>query len=101
MKLRELRQKKGITLKQLSEISGVSIQQLSRYERGEINPTADPLTRIAKAMNTTVEEIMVSESSENQQIKTEKAGDDLSTERLIKIIESQQELIKKLVELIT
>ena len=98
MRLRELRQKKGITLKQLSEISGVSIQQLSRYERGEISPSADPLTRIAKALDTSVDEILNGGKCDLQTVKSEKVNEYLPFDKLIEIIASQQELIKKLVE---
>lgn len=101
MKLRELRQKMGLTLKQLSDNSGVSIQQLSRYERGEIKPSADALANIAKALDTSVEDVLKGEPRVMKVEQSKKENDEQPFDRLIKIIESQQELIKKLVELIS
>jgi len=46
------RQKKGLTLEELSEISGVSIVSIMRYENGMIkNPQIKNVVKIARSLN--------------------------------------------------
>ena len=53
-RLRKIREEKHITQTELSRISGVHNVNLSRYERGQQNPTADVLKRIAEALEISV-----------------------------------------------
>lgn len=45
--LRELRQRRGLTLLQLSQQTALSVSYLSDLERGRTNPSIDTLERIA------------------------------------------------------
>lgn len=62
-KIKEIREGLGMSQETLSEKSGVSRGTISALESGkERNTTSKTLLKIAKAMNTTVEEIFFAES---------------------------------------
>lgn len=50
MQVIALRQKRGLTQKQLAELSGVAQSEISRIERGSIRPTEPTLVKLADAM---------------------------------------------------
>ncbi len=45
-----LRQKRGLTQKQLAKLSGIAQSEISRIERGSIHPTEPTLFKIADAL---------------------------------------------------
>jgi transcriptional regulator with XRE-family HTH domain len=49
-RLRELREARQLTQKELADRIGVSDQQIYRYETGKSDPTAEVLARIAKEL---------------------------------------------------
>ena len=49
-RLKEMRESKGLTRKELGKASGVDPSLISRYESGERSPTADNLLKIAKTL---------------------------------------------------
>lgn len=55
--IRELRKKKGLTLKQLSRRTGLSISLLSQIERAESSSSISSLYKIAHALDTTITEL--------------------------------------------
>ncbi len=55
--LRELRTKKGMTLKQLSENIGIPIGTLGNYEQGFRTPKFQIANKIAEYFNAPIEEI--------------------------------------------
>jgi len=50
-KIKEIRESKGISLNQLSEMSGVSGTHINDIERGEKEPTLSVLIKIAVALD--------------------------------------------------
>lgn len=58
-KLRHLRRKSGLTLKQLGELTGCSESMLSKVERGHVVPSLDLLSRIAMQLGTSVSGMFV------------------------------------------
>lgn len=48
--VKTLRERKGYTLRQLSELSGVSVQNLTKIEHGRYNVSIDILGRISTAL---------------------------------------------------
>lgn len=56
-KLRDIREKKAISLKELSTKSGVSINTLSRIERGQRKPQHVTRQKIAQALGMAPEDI--------------------------------------------
>ena len=62
-KIKEARESKGMTQEKLAEISGVSRGTIIALERGEAKiTTTKTLVKLAKALNTTVEEIFFAEN---------------------------------------
>ena len=57
-RLKQLRKQKGISQGDLAELIEVDFTQVSRYERGETKPNAEAMTKLAKALNTTVDFLM-------------------------------------------
>lgn len=58
--IKKLSSLKGISQKQLAELSELTEATISRYVKGTRVPTIDILTKIAKALDTTTEELMKS-----------------------------------------
>lgn len=57
----EARTVKGITLKQLEELSGVSKTALNNIENGKTSPTLHQLEAIAKALDVKITDLFDSE----------------------------------------
>lgn len=54
-RLQQLREKKRISRKVLSELCGLNSDAIRRYERGEIEPTLHSLVAIAEYFEVTVD----------------------------------------------
>lgn len=60
--IEKIRKQKGMTLKNLSEISNISIGYLCHLEKGSRkNPSKRTMEKISKALNKTIAEIFFSE----------------------------------------
>ena len=57
-RLRTLRKQRGISQAALAEQTNVHFTQISRYERAESKPNAEAITRLATALDTTVDYLM-------------------------------------------
>ena len=57
-RLKELRKRKGFSQAQLAEMMNVHFAQVSRYERGETKPNSEAMTKLAHALDTTVDFLM-------------------------------------------
>lgn len=57
-RVKSLRKRRGVTLKQVAERTGLSIGYLSNIERDLTSPTVDHLEVIAKALDTAVSSIL-------------------------------------------
>lgn len=58
-KIKALRQKKGLTQKQLGDLCGMADSAIRRYENGRANPKLQTLRKIAEALNVTLSELVV------------------------------------------
>lgn len=56
--VKRLRKKKRLTQAQLGELIGVSQQVIASYERGKSKPSLETGTNLAKALDTTVEQLL-------------------------------------------
>ncbi len=63
-RMQSLRKQKGLSQKQLADKVGVHFTQVSRYERGDFKPSTDALTKLAKALDTSVDFLMNGTSNE-------------------------------------
>lgn len=57
MKLKDMRLQKGYTQEELAKKAGIAVMSYYRYEYGERVPNTRTAIRIAKILNTTVEEL--------------------------------------------
>ncbi len=57
-KLKEIREKKGISILNLSRKSGISERYLRFIEKGEKTPSLKTAQAIASALNVTIEDIL-------------------------------------------
>lgn len=70
--VREFRSKKGMTLKELSDLTDLSISYLSLLERGQCNPTISNINRVCNALNITISHLFTNVStSEDLVVKKE------------------------------
>ena len=58
-KIRQLREREGLTMKELAERVGVTEAMMSYIERNLRKPTIDVLTHIAKVFGTTIDELII------------------------------------------
>jgi transcriptional regulator with XRE-family HTH domain len=63
-KIKKLRQQKGWSQTQLANKMGVRSQHISRYERGNSNPSAETLSKFAEIFGVSVD-YLLSEDEEN------------------------------------
>lgn len=80
-KVRELRERQGITLKQLAQLSGLSDRYIIQVEQGAANPSLDSVLRLARALQTSVTGLL-SEDEQNT-----KAG--APAQKILKLLEGR------------
>jgi transcriptional regulator with XRE-family HTH domain len=59
VKIRKLREAKGITQKELADVVGMMRNNISRIEAAKHHPTLETLERIAKALKVSVADLIV------------------------------------------
>lgn len=57
-KIKELRNKSGLTQKKLGDLCGIAEPTIRKYELGLLNPKIETVSKIAAALNVSVAEIM-------------------------------------------
>ena len=57
-RLKKLREEKGLTQVQLSELTGISTRMIQKYESGNARPRLDATEKIAKALNVTADQLL-------------------------------------------
>lgn len=58
LRLREIRERRGVSLRVLKRASGVAVSSLARFEAGQGDPQLSTLRKLAKALNVTVAELI-------------------------------------------
>ncbi len=71
-KIRELRLKRGNTLKHIAEITGLSVPLLSQVENNSVSPPVATLLRIAKALEVGISHFFREEESKGRAIVVRK-----------------------------
>lgn len=64
-KLKELRKKENLTQEKLASMAGISQNHLSQIETGKCMPALDTAVSIAKALNATVNDLLVDHTKSN------------------------------------
>lgn len=67
--LRQIRERRGLTLQQMEEITGIALNTISRYERGVISPNAETAVKIAQALGVTVDELLNGPANQELDVK--------------------------------
>lgn len=57
-RLTMIRKSQGLTQQSLSEAAGLHINQIRRYEAGTAQPTLEGLTKLAKALHVSLDELV-------------------------------------------
>lgn len=60
-RLIELRKQRGLTQQALADAIELHVNQIKRYEAGTAQPTLDTLVRLAKALHTTLDDLVFGE----------------------------------------
>src|SRR5437868_10697317 len=84
--IQRLRKAYNMSLGELSEQSGVAKSIISQIERNETNPTIGTVYRLSRALDTTIEEVLKSDTGENFKQHQQKSG--------VPILESQDGLCR-------
>jgi transcriptional regulator with XRE-family HTH domain len=58
LRLREIRERKGVSLRALKSASGVAVSSLALFEAGKGDPQLSTLQKLAKALSVTVAELI-------------------------------------------
>ena len=66
MKIREYREKRGLTGAQLAQRVGVDDTTVCAWESGRINPRAEKLPRLADALGCTIDELFGRQAAEDK-----------------------------------
>lgn len=56
--IRRMRERRGMSCKVLSELCGLSKNQISRYERGEREPTASVVLLLAEVFDCSADDLL-------------------------------------------
>ncbi|MFR2886622.1 MAG: helix-turn-helix domain-containing protein [Clostridium butyricum] len=60
--IKRLREQQGLTQKQLAEKVGISVSNITKYEKGQLEPSIERLTSLSKTLNTSVSDILTNNS---------------------------------------
>ncbi len=55
--IKRIRKEKGLTQKKLGELCGINEANIRKYELGKVNPKIETIEKIAKAFETTTDEL--------------------------------------------
>ena len=88
LRIRELRQLRGLTLQALADVSGLSTSMLSLVERGRASPSIGSLIVIASALSVTMSDLLVNgaESEEKIVVRASEA----------RMVETAQHVVRRL-----
>jgi transcriptional regulator with XRE-family HTH domain len=98
-RLRELRTEKGLRQKELAHLVELHYNHIGRYERGQSQPTADALKRLASALSVSVDYLVG--SSAQSPIAADPADDPELAKKFReaqKLPERDRELVKEFLD---
>ena len=95
-KLKELRQKRGISQQALAEIIGISQQSINKYENHKIEPDISTLIALADYFDTTVDYI-IGRTDENGR-RSAQSDKDVLIEKYLLLNESEKKCVNVLID---
>jgi len=96
--LARFRKEKGLTQEELVKRSGVAISQIRRYEADNASPTLDVVTKLAKALGVSIDELVFNKATG---VATSKIMDRELLEQfemVCSLEEEEREAVKKMLE---
>ena len=92
-KVRMLRERQGVTLKQLAQISGLSDRYIIQVEQGAANPSLESVLRLALALQTSVTRLLT------EAVENASAEPGAPTQRILQLLEGRsREQIARIAE---
>src|SRR5579883_673400 len=88
LRIRELRQSRGLTLQELAEVSGLSTSMLSLVERGRASPSIGSLIVIASALGVSMSDLLISGADGDEKIVVRAAE--------ARVVETAQHVVRRL-----
>ena len=96
IRIRDFRESKGLTQKELAEIVGVQDAVISNWETGRNRPNVDVLKKLCTALNTSADELIGIKRKENKGLSNEAkkvaAAFDNSDDKIKQIIKNILEI---------
>jgi len=95
-RVRTLRERQGVTLKQLAQISGLSDRYIIQVEQGAANPSLESVLRLALALQTSVTHLLP------EAVKTASAEPSAATRKILQLLEGgSREQIARIAEAVS
>lgn len=95
-RVRTLRERQGVTLKQLAQISGLSDRYIIQVEQGAANPSLESVLRLALALQTSVTQLLP------EAVKTASAEPSAATRKILQLLEGgSREQIARIAEAVS
>jgi XRE family aerobic/anaerobic benzoate catabolism transcriptional regulator len=95
-RVRTLRERRGVTLKQLAQISGLSDRYILQVEQGAANPSLESVLRLALALQTSITHLLP------EAVKTASAEPSAATRKILQLLEGgSREQIARIAEAVS
>ncbi len=95
-RIKRVRDKRGITQKELADKIGVKAAVISNWETGKNRPNVDLLPAICKALSVSADELLDIKVTDNEEISEETAE---IMEKFKKAEEKKKKLVREILEL--
>lgn len=86
MRIKEIREEKGISQRQLAEIVGVSAVTVLNWENGIFEPGASDLIKLSGALGVSIDHLLGNDGKDPEKDVLRRALNRLSKEELIELI---------------
>lgn len=86
MRIKQIREEKGVSQRQLAEIVGVSAVTVLNWENGIYDPSAKDLVKLSRALGVSIDYLVGNDDQDGEKDAVRKALNRLSKEELIELI---------------
>lgn len=88
--IRKVRENKGLSAEKAAKLCGIVPSTFAKYERGEVQPTANPIRLIAKGLGVSTDEILLEPDERSVKEELLRLLQEVAT-----LPENQQEEVKR------